>query len=60
MEICVKISTGAYDDLEKVYKIAYSLVTKLGMSEKIGFLGLPEGQYYKKISENTQKVQEKS
>jgi len=42
--------------LQKAYDIAYSLVTKYGMSEKIGFMGLPEENYYKKISEKTQKV----
>lgn len=51
-----KVSTGAANDLEKAFKIAYAIVTKFGMSEKIGFVGLPDGQYYKKISENTQKV----
>ncbi len=26
-----KITTGAYDDLEKAYRIAHAMVTKLGM-----------------------------
>ncbi len=38
-EFIIKITTGAYDDLKKVYELAFSLVTKFGMSEKIGFIG---------------------
>lgn len=40
-----KITTGAYDDLQKAYKIAHSMVTKLGMSEKIGYLSLEENDF---------------
>ena len=29
-----KISTGASDDLKKAFDIAYTMVTKLGMSQK--------------------------
>ena len=32
-----EITTGAYDDLERVQKIAYSYVTKFGMSKKLGY-----------------------
>jgi AFG3 family protein len=34
-----RITTGASDDLQKAYKIAHDLVTKYGMSEKIGYIG---------------------
>ena len=36
------ITTGASDDLEKVTKIAYAMVSKYGMSSKIGPLSFPE------------------
>jgi AFG3 family protein len=52
----LKVTTGAHNDLEKAFDIAYSLVTKFGMSEKIGYMGLPQENYYKKVSENTQKA----
>ena len=44
-----KITTGAYDDLEKAFKIAHSLCTKVGMSEKIGFVNYSENEYNMKI-----------
>ena len=28
-----EVTTGAYDDFMKAYKIAFNMVTKLGMSE---------------------------
>lgn len=34
-----KITTGAYDDLKKAYELAFTLVTKYGMSEKLGYVG---------------------
>lgn len=37
-----RITTGAYDDLQKAHQIAYVLVTKLGMSEKIGNISFTE------------------
>lgn len=40
-----RVTTGAYDDLQKAYKIAHSMVTKLGMSDKIGYLSLEENDY---------------
>ena len=40
-----EVTTGAYDDLQKAYRIAHSIVTKLGMSEKVGFLSLEENEY---------------
>lgn len=36
------VTTGARDDLDKVTKLAYAMVTKFGMSEKIGQLSFPE------------------
>jgi len=36
-----KVTTGARDDLDKVTKMAYSMVTSFGMSEKIGQLSFP-------------------
>ena len=39
-----EITTGAADDLDKAYKIAHNLVTKLGMSE-MGSVSLNENQY---------------
>jgi len=50
-----KITTGAYDDLQKAYEIAYNMVTKFGMSEKIGFLGFNDEDYVKKYSDLTAK-----
>lgn len=34
-----RITTGAYDDLKKAYELAHTLVTKYGMSEKLGYIG---------------------
>ena len=38
------ISTGAQDDLQKVTRIAYSLVTVYGMSDRVGHLSFPQPQ----------------
>merc|ERR1712054_94059 len=43
------------DDLRKAYDIAHAMITKFGMSEKIGFLGFAEDQYVRKVSEKTAK-----
>lgn len=51
-----KITTGAYDDLEKAFKLSHDLVTKLGMSENIGFMGFSETEFQKSYSEETQKL----
>ncbi len=37
-----RISTGAYDDLQKAYKIAKDIVTQYGMNEKLGWLNYNE------------------
>ena len=36
-----KISTGAQDDLQKVTRLAYSLVTLYGMNDKVGNMSFP-------------------
>jgi len=46
-------TTGAYDDLKKAYDIANAMITKFGMSEKIGFIGFGDDQYYRKHSDET-------
>lgn len=53
-----KISTGAVNDLERVTKIAYSMVTIYGMNEKVGNISFhdpsqPEYTFSKPYSENT-------
>ncbi|KAL4454331.1 hypothetical protein ABPG74_012288 [Tetrahymena malaccensis] len=51
-----KITTGAYDDLEKIYKMAHAIITKYGMSERIGYVGLKEGDYLKSYSDKTNRI----
>lgn len=51
-----KITTGAYDDLKKAYQLAHAYVTKFGMSEAIGYVGLEESEFQKPYSEQTNKV----
>ncbi|MCY7352892.1 MAG: ATP-dependent zinc metalloprotease FtsH [Cytophagaceae bacterium] len=53
-----KISTGASNDLERVTKLAYSMVTVYGMNEKIGNISFydskqPEYSFNKPYSEET-------
>lgn len=51
-----KISTGAQDDLEKAFKLAHTLVTKLGMSEEFAYsnFSVDEKQnQYMAVKENT-------
>ena len=40
-----QITTGAYDDLQKAYRIAHSIVTKLGMDAEVGYVSLEENEY---------------
>lgn len=42
-----KISTGAQNDLERITKLAYSMITIYGMSEKVGHVSFndPTGEY---------------
>jgi len=51
-----KITTGAADDLKKIFDLAYSVVTKFGMSEKIGFIGLPDHEYLNQFSDHTSEL----
>lgn len=52
------VTTGASDDLEKVSKIAYMQVAKMGMNPKLGQVSFPEGgdQFYKAYSDETAKI----
>jgi len=50
-----RVTTGAYDDLRKAYDIAHAMITKFGMSEKIGFLGFADEEYFRKHSDHTAK-----
>ena len=40
-----EITTGAYDDLQKANDLARKLVTKVGMSEGIGYVNYSENEY---------------
>ncbi|EGR29487.1 hypothetical protein IMG5_154700 [Ichthyophthirius multifiliis] len=51
-----KITTGAYDDLQKVYKVSYALVTKYGMSKKVGYVGLKDGDFQNAFSDYTNRI----
>jgi len=55
-----KISTGAQNDLERITKLAYSMVTIYGMSEKVGNVSFydPQGEYgyQKPYSEKTSEI----
>jgi len=51
-----RITTGATDDLRKAYEIAYAMITKFGMSERIGFIGFSDEEYVKKHSDQTSKI----
>jgi len=54
-----KISTGASDDLDKVTKMAYSMVTVYGMNPEVGLLSFTQGQFYKPYSEKTAKLMDR-
>lgn len=45
------ISNGAYDDLQKVYRIAYNSVVKLGFSDLVGNIGYEDNEFVSKISD---------
>ncbi len=55
-----KISTGAQNDLQQITRIAYSMVTVYGMSEKIGNVSFydpsAENSFTKPYSEETSKL----
>ena len=42
-----EVTTGAYDDFQKAYNLAYQIVAKFGMQEDIGYVAFPEIQYLK-------------
>lgn len=46
------VSTGAYDDLQKVYRIAYNAVIKLGFSDLVGNIGYKDNQYVNQVGEH--------
>lgn len=52
-----KVTTGAHDDLNKAYDMARTLVTKVGMSDKVGYVNYSENEYgMKTYSDATDKV----
>jgi len=56
-----KISTGALSDLERITKMAYSIVTVYGMNDKIGNISFYDSKqsdyaFNKPYSENTAKI----
>jgi len=55
-----QISSGASDDLDKVTQMAYSMVSVLGMNDKVGLLSFnperSENQLYKPYSEATNQI----
>lgn len=53
------VTTGASDDLEKVSRIAYMQVAKMGMNAKVGQVSFPDGggdQFYKPYSDETARI----
>lgn len=44
-----KITTGAYDDLQKAYQLVHNMVTKLGMSDELGYSAYMENNYGRKV-----------
>jgi len=55
-----KISTGAQNDLERIYNMAFAMVAEYGMSEELGYLSLKDSNdpgnsygFNKKYSEQT-------
>ncbi len=56
-----KISTGAQNDLERITKLAYSMVTVYGMNSRVGNVSFHDSQsegfgYSKPYSEDTAKI----
>lgn len=52
-----EVTTGAYDDLQKAHKIAHSIVTQYGMTDKLGLVQFPIHPYgLKGFSEETSQV----
>jgi AFG3 family protein len=45
------VTNGAADDLSKAYQIAHNIVVKLGMNDKIGYIGFRNSDYLRPYSE---------
>lgn len=57
-----KISTGASDDLDKVTKMAYAMISVYGMNAELGLLSYRQGndaQFYKPYSEATGRLMDR-
>lgn len=53
-----KVTTGAANDLEKIYELAHSFVTKVGMSDEIGYVNYAEHDNgVKRYSNETNRVE---
>ena len=50
-EFFQSITTGAYDDLKRAYELCHALVSKYGMSDKVGLVGYVENEYSKTYSD---------
>jgi cell division protease FtsH len=54
-----KVSTGAQNDLDRVTKMAYSMIAVFGMNPKVGnvsFYSMQQEQFHKPYSDNTAKL----
>jgi AFG3 family protein len=51
-----KVSTGAYDDLQRVYALSKKIITEYGMSESLGWLKFEETEYAKYYSKQTEQL----
>ena len=51
-----EVTTGAYDDLEKAYNLAYHLVAKFGMNNELGYMAFPDVQYTKPYGEKMESM----
>lgn len=48
-----KVTTGAADDLQKVYELTRAMVTQFGMSDAIGNVGFEQDGFINKYSDKT-------
>lgn len=46
------MTTGAHDDLKKASRLAYAIVSQLGMSDSIGLMGYETNEYGQKSYSN--------
>ena len=51
-----RITSGAFDDLQKVYEVAKNMVIKFGMSDILGNIGFKEDEMNKIYSNDTQNI----